>query len=954
MTETEVDEYKLNSTGRQQSLKISLINNEKIAMILIDKMTNQNYSSYLSLQSLQKLSEAFNNVKSIQEALTILKNTIESGNISLIEDTKDSSYSIVYEVTTDSGKYPEFEVSLNLEDSQTDNNQQELPVQFDYQGNAEAEEKYGQSTKSTTEYTNTIIDSKVKPPVVQLEYIEPILQVHYPDGTTKSKALPPRIQGADGAKANISEEQFKLIQEQMNRNTTNSFKKLSPVKDNLNINRSNSVTKSRSTYSTQTVSYNLNNNSTAKNPFGNVVRPATQTNTNNNMNNINQVRSAFTINPNPNIVNNIQNQNKSFSNYSTMTTPYNRTYGMANNKYVAQIPNQNNFSNTGYFQKQYYNQLQNSRNVIEERRPRMTNTNPNEQRMYNRSLSSPMNDNNKFNQNNKVRYPDNLTNNISTYQTNQNQTINYSYPANQVNQTNQVNPASQINQVYYGYQNNIAKPPNNFGQIPNYNNVINNDPAPPRQVFNTNLTPQPTIQTSRVYYNNPTSSNQNISGIYNQSQSQTQNQINTVRQIKPNNNNLAMQQSQELIQSHQKRLQEVQRQLALIQQQQQKLQEQQKQLILQQQLQRQIIQKQTMTNNAQSQVISPPQNKYQGFAQVNQFDRRFQSQEYSNPQIKQSQTLTNKQPFTHQTSQEIKQTKTTFTSNPNPPFKTQLSSPMSLQTPKLQQYNKNNTNTDDEISEQQIALAQMASMQNQENPEYENLKAITLQQKEEQVGEVQEEAEAQYEQEQVQEQEKETQGEEQEELDIEALFMTEEGRIIFRNGLLRGIIHKYAEIDDIISKIQDILLKGVKFTLVYKAFDAGDKAQTFHEKCDKCKMSLVLIETDKDIRFGGFTTKSWEGNNIKKKDNNAFVFSLDTNTSFDIIKNEPAIGCYPKFGPVFFGCQIRIYDEFFTKGGTTCHKGLNYKTKRDYELNNGQQKFLIKDIEVYDIEAIDV
>ena len=944
MTETEVDEYKLNSTGRQQSLKISLINNQQVAMTLINKNTNQQYSSYLSLQSLQNLSQAFSDVKSIQEALSILKSTIESGNISLIEDTKDSSYSIVYEITTESGKYPEFEVNLNLEQSQADNSQQELPVTFDYQGNAEAEAKYGKSTKSTTE-TNTIVESQVKPPVVQLEYIEPILQVHYPDGTTKSKALPPRIQGPDGEKANISEEQFKQIQEQINRNTTSSFKKLSPIKDNLNINRSNSVTKSRSTYSTKTVQYNLNGNLTEKNPFGNVVRPAMQNSTNNNMNNINQVRSAFTINPNTNIVNNlnVQNQYKATSNYSTMTTPYNRTYA----GYVAQTPNQNNFNNTGYLQKQYYNQFQTSRNVIEERRPRMTNINPNMQRNNNRSLSTPMNDNfNKFNQNNQMRY----TNNITTYQTNQYQTANQYETANQGYQTN---PVNQVNQANYGYQNNIITS-NNYGQTQNYYNInLNNKPPQARQVYNKNVVPKPTIQTQGqgIYYSTPNPTNQNISGVYNQNPNQSQNQINAVRQIKPNNNNLAMQQSQELIQSHQKRIQEIQRQLALIQQQHQKLQEQQKQLILQQQLQRQIIQKQTMTNYPQSQVISTPQNKYQGFAQVSQFDRRFQSQEYGNPQIKQSQTLTNKQPFVHQTSQEIKQTKTTFAQNPNPPFKTQISTPMSLQTPKLQQYN-NSSNNDDEISEQQIALAQMASMQNQENPEYENLKAITLQQKEEEVGEVQEEAATQYQQEQVQEQA--TQGEEQEEIDIEALFMTEEGKIIFRNGLLRGIIHKYAEIDDVISKIQDILLKGVKFTLVYKAFDAGDKAETFHEKCDKCKMSLVLIETDKDVRFGGFTTKSWEGNNIKKKDNNAFVFSLDTNSVFDIIKNEPAIGCYPKFGPVFFGCQIRIYDEFFTKGGTTCHKGLNYKTKKDYELNNGEQKYLIKDIEVYDIEAIDV
>ena len=119
-------------------------------------------------------------------------------------------------------------------------------------------------------------------------------------------------------------------------------------------------------------------------------------------------------------------------------------------------------------------------------------------------------------------------------------------------------------------------------------------------------------------------------------------------------------------------------------------------------------------------------------------------------------------------------------------------------------------------------------------------------------------------------------------------------------------------------------------------------------------MSLVLVETDKDVRFGGFTTKSWKGNCVKKKDNSAFVFNLDNNKIYDVIPNEPAVGCYPKFGPVFFGCQIRIYDDFFTKGGSTCHKGLNYKTRKDFELNNGEQTYLIKDIEVYGIETIEI
>ena len=194
----------------------------------------------------------------------------------------------------------------------------------------------------------------------------------------------------------------------------------------------------------------------------------------------------------------------------------------------------------------------------------------------------------------------------------------------------------------------------------------------------------------------------------------------------------------------------------------------------------------------------------------------------------------------------------------------------------------------------------------------------------------------------------------EEEHDIETLYRTEEGLIIFRNGISQGIIRKYSEIDNVVTKIQDILLKGAKFNLVYKATIHDDKASTFHQKCDDNQMSLVLVETDKGVRFGGFTTKTWKGHCEKKIDNDAFVFSVDNNKIYEIIQNEPAIGCYPKFGPVFFGCQIRIYNDFFSKGGSTCFRGLNYKTVKDFELNNGEQTYLVKDIEVYNIETIDI
>ena len=197
----------------------------------------------------------------------------------------------------------------------------------------------------------------------------------------------------------------------------------------------------------------------------------------------------------------------------------------------------------------------------------------------------------------------------------------------------------------------------------------------------------------------------------------------------------------------------------------------------------------------------------------------------------------------------------------------------------------------------------------------------------------------------------------QQSLDIygeEQLFRTEEGRVIFRNGILNGIIKKYSEINNVVNKIQEKLKKGAKFKIVYKATELGDRANIFHQKCDNLEMSLIIIETKKGIRFGGFTTRPWEGNCVQKIDNEAFVFSVDKKKIYDVFPNEPAVGCYPKFGPVFFGCQIRIYDNFFTKISTTCQRRLNFKTNVDYELNNGEQSYLIKDIEVYEIEIIDV
>ena len=168
----------------------------------------------------------------------------------------------------------------------------------------------------------------------------------------------------------------------------------------------------------------------------------------------------------------------------------------------------------------------------------------------------------------------------------------------------------------------------------------------------------------------------------------------------------------------------------------------------------------------------------------------------------------------------------------------------------------------------------------------------------------------------------------------------------------------YLNSDIILSSTEEEMLlnkinkdgRQTQMRLIYKATIDSDRADIFHQKCDSAQRTLVLIETINGRRFGGYTTQSWEGNGIDKDDSEAFVFSLDKLQIYNIISGQPAIGCYPKYGPVFLGCQIKINDNFFVKGGTTYRKNTNYAINSDFELNDGVKFFGIKEVEVFEVQ----
>jgi hypothetical protein len=978
MVETEVDEYKLdtNQGKKQHTLRVSLIN-DRVSLIIVN-MNNkkEKYYNLIRLDQFRNACEAFDEIQTIKEALSLIKNTIENNHILISEDEEAKNIDIKFNVRIGKKNYPPFVIGLPIDDpeeeqveqkiktqtkAQTDvqiptqtqvankeNDVEVLPTKFDYRGDKEAAAKYGQTTNNTTEYVNPIIKSNIKKPNLILEYIEPILQVHYPDGTTKSTPLPPRIQTADGKKPNINPEQLKSLHEQMTRSFNQSISEYE--KDN---NRANSVShKNTSSYSRQTVSSFANNTLRTANsnnisyPINNInilnqknltnlnmVRSAIEPHKkiitfNNNLNSIRSARTAFNPNdnergtdvstsskntiPKDNYSNYKQNlhNSKGMSDYSISSVP---NKPLVISGYYGSIPNptiKNNNSSSNHKNNNYINMNGFEQAPFIQEIPRMINPNQSTnynlnmfQRGLNKSSSSPsMPTMDKVNHNFYHQ-------NQSLTQYNISQNPNFSYIQNQINNIN----------LRYPYQNLIQS------QNPNINqNQYNN-----RQTFN--------------------SVTQDFNMLTRHNSSQTplvsQSYIAQINQQKI---------SQKRAQEHQGI--EAQKNIQI----QQKIQEQ-KSILLMQQRQKMYPNNPLSIGNIQISQQINRKNPHQ--IPQNNNNKQINKQGQG---VKQQLPLTQTQNLRNNPSQQINK----FQQKQSQPIERSRNQIKEVQHPLKQSYSqqiiRQKPSLKNQITEQQIALAQMASLQNIKNPN--NFNASTVQLNKRFLDSAgNEETQSQYEreEEQIQEndrqeknceqpvdQEKQEQNEINEADIFENLYRTEEGYIIFRNGLLCGIIHKFAEITDVVSKIQIMVCAGVKFTLLYRASEHGDRAKVFHEKCDKHQMTLVLVETTKGSRFGGFTTKTWDGNCVKKIDNDAFVFSIDKHKIYDIRKNEYAIGGYPKFGPVFFGCQIRIYDEFFKKGGTTCLRSLNYKTKMDYELNNGEQQYIVKEIEVYDIEVI--
>ena len=176
----------------------------------------------------------------------------------------------------------------------------------------------------------------------------------------------------------------------------------------------------------------------------------------------------------------------------------------------------------------------------------------------------------------------------------------------------------------------------------------------------------------------------------------------------------------------------------------------------------------------------------------------------------------------------------------------------------------------------------------------------------------------------------------------------------------KSVIMKDNEKNFIFTKIESNMCKKIKeIKKLYQATIDGGDSINFHKKSDNIPNTLVLIKSDGQRRFGGFTPIPWKSEEnykwIKDHERKTFVFSLDNKKIYDLINaNSNAIYHYKNSGPSFGGGRDIALDGNPLKQKTlyTRYVGNSFDYKNDnlaLSEYNGEKKGKVLEYEVFEV-----
>ena len=194
-------------------------------------------------------------------------------------------------------------------------------------------------------------------------------------------------------------------------------------------------------------------------------------------------------------------------------------------------------------------------------------------------------------------------------------------------------------------------------------------------------------------------------------------------------------------------------------------------------------------------------------------------------------------------------------------------------------------------------------------------------------------------------------------MDIKKRMSELESRINNRKKEWRGFTNKIIknkdEVKQLLNWINPDEIYHVK--LLYDASLEENINKDFHKKCDGKGATITLVESSKRKRFGGYTRISWN-NNIKTymNDSSSFLFNLDNNKKYKVIRPEYAIYGKDDYGPHFgygndFSPGHPNGSKYFIGGSHPSNPGSQKTFEAETNELTGETNFKIVSMEVYQV-----
>ena len=146
--------------------------------------------------------------------------------------------------------------------------------------------------------------------------------------------------------------------------------------------------------------------------------------------------------------------------------------------------------------------------------------------------------------------------------------------------------------------------------------------------------------------------------------------------------------------------------------------------------------------------------------------------------------------------------------------------------------------------------------------------------------------------------------------------------------------------------------RNLKFQKIYTMSKEGNELyEEFHKFCDNKGPTLCLFKIqNRDIRYGGFASVSWDSNSGEKRDENAFIFSVNNKKMFKSTNYNSSIFCKYNYGPFFGGNSDSSFAELWCCGKNSCgfYNNKIYKDSNK-ECTQGLYGFNLDELEVFQV-----